>query len=323
MAFTSITTMTNLVKAAYDRYVEFSLRTAVTYRAVVDKRPVQQSMPGSSVIFNIYPDMIPVTAPLTEEVDPDAVSVPNTSNVTVTLEEWGNAVQVTRKLRLFSLSDIDPAIADLVAYNMVDSLDGKILGVAVGGTNFIRSNGGVMMINSGTTVATTSTDVFKSDHARAVTAGMRKRAVLPREQELFVGYINPDVSYDLRRESNPAGWRPPHEYSAAQNIWNGAIGAYEGVMWIETPRTKVALDGAGGSVKATVHRTLVFGRQALAEAVAEEPGIRFGPTVDRLMRFKSVGWYGVLGHSIFRQEALCRIETSSSLAPAQAALAAR
>lgn len=38
----------------------------------------------------------------------------------------------------------------------------------------------------------------------------------------------------------------------------------------------------------------------------------------RLMRFKSVGWYGVLGWSIFRQEALARIETSSSLAPPQA-----
>lgn len=55
-------------------------------------------------------------------------------------------------------------------------------------------------------------------------------------------------------------------------------------MWIETPRAVVAVDGAGSGPKATVYRTLVFGRQALAEAVAEEPGIRFGPTVDRLMR---------------------------------------
>lgn len=55
-------------------------------------------------------------------------------------------------------------------------------------------------------------------------------------------------------------------------------------MWIETPRVTVAADGAGATPKATVYRTIVFGRQALAEAVAEEPGIRFGPTVDRLMR---------------------------------------
>lgn len=52
-------------------------------------------------------------------------------------------------------------------------------------------------------------------------------------------------------------------------------------MWIETPRAMVAQDGSGAGPKATVYRTVVFARQALAEAVAEEPGIRFGPTVDR------------------------------------------
>jgi len=193
MAFTDTSNLgTNLVKAAYDRMVEFSLRTAVTYRAIVDKRPAQQSMPGSSVVFNIYPDMSPVTAALTETTDPDAVAVPATSTVTVTLAEWGNAVQVTRKLRLFSLSDIDPAIADLVAYNMVDSLDRQIMAIAAAGTNYIRENAGKMLIGSGTTAAVTSSDTFKSRDARAVVAGMRKRAALPREQELYVGYINPD-----------------------------------------------------------------------------------------------------------------------------------
>jgi N4-gp56 family major capsid protein len=317
MAFTTITTMSNLVQAAYDRYVEFSLRSAVTYRQVVDKRPVQQSMPGSSVIFNIYPDMSPVTTPLTETTDPDAVALPNTTNVTVTLAEYGNAVQITRKLRLFSLSDIDPAVADLVAYNLVDSLDRVIMAVAIAGTNFIRENAGKMLIGSGTTAAVASTDVFKSRDARAATAGMRTRAALPREGELYIGYIHPDCSFDLRSETGADGWREPHSFSSATNIWNGCIGSYEGVAWIESPRVHTAVDGAGTTPKATVYRSLVFARQALAEAVAEEPGIRFGPTVDRLMRFKSVGWYGVLGWARYREEALVRIETSSSLSPVQ------
>lgn len=95
------------------------------------------------------------------------------------------------------------------------------------------------------------------------------------------------------------------------------VGLHPPRVWIETPRVVFAQDGAGTTTKATVYRTTVYARQALAEAVAEEPGIRFGPTVDTLMRFKSVGWYGVLGWSRFREEALARIETSSSLAPAQ------
>lgn len=218
----------NLVQTAYDRLVEFALRSMVQYRAVVDKRPAQQSMPGSSVVFNIYQDLNRVTVPLNETVDPDAVAVPSTNTVSVTLQEWGNAALVTRKLRLFSLSDVDPGIADIIAYNMVDSLDVIIRQIADLGTNVIRENGGVMLINGGTADGVTDTDTFLSRDARAVVTRLRTSNALPRMDELFLGYIHPDVSYDLRSESDPAAWRPPHEYSAAGNIWAGAIGSYEG-----------------------------------------------------------------------------------------------
>jgi hypothetical protein len=62
-----------------------------------------------------------------------------------------------------------------------------------------------------------------------------------------------------------------------------------------------------------VYRTILAGKQALAEAVAQEPNVVIGPVVDRLMRFRPIGWYGVLGFSLYRQQALYRIETSSSI----------
>jgi hypothetical protein len=63
-----------------------------------------------------------------------------------------------------------------------------------------------------------------------------------------------------------------------------------------------------------VYRTIVAGKQALAEAVAEEPHVVIGPVVDKLMRFRPIGWYGVLGFKVYRQESLYRIATSSSIA---------
>jgi len=77
---------------------------------------------------------------------------------------------------------------------------------------------------------------------------------------------------------------------------------------------------AGASVTFTiqptnkVYRTFLAGQQALAEAVAEEPHVVIGPVVDRLMRFRPIGWYGVLGFKIYRQNALYRIESVSSIA---------
>ena len=64
-----------------------------------------------------------------------------------------------------------------------------------------------------------------------------------------------------------------------------------------------------------VYNTYVLGQQALAEAVWKEPGIEFGNVVDKLNRFRPVGWHGIINWSIYRQEALYRIETASSVRP--------
>jgi N4-gp56 family major capsid protein len=315
-AFTDITSGTSLgvelVQQAFDRFVEFALRAQPQYRSVVDKRPAQQAMPGSSVVFNIYADLSPSTATLTETTDPDAVAIPQTSPVTVTLQEYGMASLVTRKLRLLSLSDVDPGIADIIAFNMLDSMDILVRDTALGGTNAIRVNGTSVLINSGTTGAVEDGDIMESAVGRATVAVLRNRKAMPRVDNLYVAYVNPDVSYDLRSETgtSQATWRTPHEYSAAGNIWGGTIGEYEGILYVETPRTFFADDG---DTSETVHRSLVFGRQAIAEAVAEEPGVRIGPVTDKLMRFRPIGWYGLLGWNIYRDECIVRWETASSI----------
>jgi hypothetical protein len=61
-------------------------------------------------------------------------------------------------------------------------------------------------------------------------------------------------------------------------------------------------------------RTIIAGQQAMAQAVAEEPHVVIGPVVDKLMRHRPMGWYGVLGFARYREEALYRIESGSSIA---------
>jgi N4-gp56 family major capsid protein len=316
MAFTDIESGASLgvqlVQTAFDKLVEYALRAQPQFRAVVDKRPAQQSMPGASVVFNLYQDLTPNTSTLTETVDPDAVAIPQTTPVTVTLNEYGMSSLVTRKLRLLSLSDVDPGIADIIAFNMLDSIDVLVRDTALGGTNVIRVNATNVLINSGTTGAVAEGDIMESKVGRLAVAALRNFKALPRVDNLFVAYVNPDVSFDLRSETgtSQATWRTPHEYSAAGNIWGGTIGEYEGILYVETPRTFFANDG---DTSETVHRSIVFGRQAIAEAVAEEPGVRIGPVTDNLMRFRPIGWYGLLGWNIYRDEAVIRVETASSI----------
>ena len=298
------TGLTNLVQTAYDKYVEMALRSQPLFRDVVDKRPVQQAMPGSSVVFSLYSDLAQATTALTENVDPDSVAISNPSQVTVTLAEYGNAALVTRKLGLFSLSDVDPAVADIIAFNMADSVDKLVLDVARQGSNVIRVN------SRAATANVTGTDVITSGEVRKAVTKLRAGLAVPRMGALYGAYIHPEVSHDLRAESAGGGFQDLHKYDASDNFWPGFIGTYEGAYFIETPRCYNATDGA---TSARVFRTLFVGKQAVAEAVAEDFHVVIGPVVDKLMRHRPIGWYGVAGWSVYRQAALWRVESTSSV----------
>jgi hypothetical protein len=112
-----------LVQKAYDRLLEFALRSEPLIRSVADKRPARQAIPGSTVVLQRYVDLDSATSTLTETTDPDAVALTTPTLTTITLAEYGNAVLVTRALELFSLADVDPAIANIIAYNLADSID--------------------------------------------------------------------------------------------------------------------------------------------------------------------------------------------------------
>lgn len=305
----------NLVTQAYDRLVEFALRSVPTFRSVADKKVGNQTHPGSSVLFQLYNDLAVATTALTETVDPDAVAVPATSTVAVTLNEYGNSIISTRKLDLFSLADVEPALANIVAFNMNDSLDTVVRAVLAGGAQVIRESAGALSTSAAVTTIT-STDTLKSRDIRYAVAKLRAANVVPRRGSLYASYIHPEVSHDLRAETGAGAWRQPHEYVDPSGIYAGEIGTYEGVAFIESPRLPNSQAGSGaGASQVRVYDTFIMGQQALAEAVAEEPHTVIGPVTDKLMRLRPIGWYGVLGWNLYRTESLWRIQTASSVRP--------
>ena len=297
-----------LVQKAYDRLVEFELRATPLLRSVADKKPARQAMPGSSVALQIYADMAVASSALSEDVDPTAVSLSTPSIVNVTLNEYGNATVVTRKLQLMSLADVDPAVANIIAFNMADSIDDLAQTALLAGTNVLYATGGSTVAT--TTSGITSDDTITAADIRKAVAKLRTNKANGRKGSMYWAGIHPEVSHDLRAQSGSANWRLPHEYSAADNIWAGEIGNFEGAYFVESPRLKKSGDGASSI---NVYRTFIAGQQALAEAVAEEPHVVIGPVTDKLMRQRPIGWYGVLGHAVYRNAALYRIESASAL----------
>lgn len=308
--FTDTTQLANLVQTAYDRYVEMALRAMPLFRSVVDKHPGQQAMPGSSVVLNLYADLADAVTPLSEDTDVTAVGIPATTNVTITLAEYGNAAVVSRKLRALAFSDIDPAVVNMIAFNEASTVDTLVQTVLRGMTNVIHENSGTITYNTGTTVLTASTDVFKSQIARTAVAKLRTQLSMPKRDNLYACYLHPEVSYDLRAESGSTGWLPPHQYSAPDAIWAAEIGNYEGAFYVESPRCYQATDGVSST---RVFRSYYLGQQALAEATSEDFHVELGPVVDRLNRLQPIGWYGIAGWSGYRQASAVRTETTSSI----------
>lgn len=307
MAYTDTSAVAGLVKTAYDRYVEFALRAQPLHRNLADKRPVQQAMPGSSVVFSLYQDLAAQTGTLTETTDPDAVALSDVTTVSVTLAEYGASVLNTRKLGEFAFSDVDPAIANIVAFNLADSIDSVVVAKLITGTNVIYSG------SATATSTVTAAMTLSGANVRKAVAKLRAGKAVPREGMLYAAYAHPEVTHDLRAETGALAFEDVRKYTDPNvgNVLNAVTGVYGGAYFVETPRAYNALDG---SSSARVYRTLIAGKQALAEATAVEPGIVIGPVVDRLMRYRPVGWYGIAGWAIYRQAALYRIESGSSIA---------
>ena len=296
-----------LVQKAYDKSIEFALRDEPLIRAVADKRPVAPTNNGNVVVLQKYADLANATTALTESTDIDGVTIGTPTSVTITMQEFGNATTNTRALQLFSLNSVDPDIVTLMARNQADSIDALAMTALRGGTNVIYSGSTATSTATVTAAATLST----ANIAKAVAKLRGNKASGRRGNEFWAG-IHPDVAHDLMLESSAAGWVVPNAYGISQDrIWAGEVGRYKGAYFVESPRLYSATDGASS---AKVYRTIIAGQQALAEAVAEEPHTVIGPVTDKLNRFRPIGWYGVLGFARFREEALYRIESGSSIA---------
>jgi N4-gp56 family major capsid protein len=60
------------------------------------------------------------------------------------------------------------------------------------------------------------------------------------------------------------------------------------------------------------YRAIIAGREALAEAQAQDISTVIGPEIDALRRFRTIGWYYFGGFNRLREAALYRIETSAT-----------
>lgn len=301
-----------LTETAYDRAARLQLRDEPQFRQLIDVRPTKQAMPGDVVTFTIFKDLAAqATTPLTETVDPDAVAPQAPTRVNVTLQEYGNAMLSTLRLDATAFIPVDPLLASNIARNQADTLDSLVRAVADTSTNLAGVQAGAVKGNAIVLGSVTATDYMTRNCVSTVVQLLRRDKVMPKAGSDYLAVVHGDVLYDVMAENSATAWNAPHTYGGdTEAIYAGEVGRLLGARFISTTRTTTGTDGAAS---AKVYRSYFFGKEAIAEANAIEPHVVIGPQTDKLRRFNPIGWYGLLGWSLFRPEALRKVYTASSI----------
>lgn len=303
---TLTTSLTDLAATtAYDLIANKPLRAKLIHEQFATKRSTRESHQGATVQFPFVGDLTLSVTPLSDEVSDAPQEALSDTAVTVSMAEYGRVVATTAKVRGTSMVAIDPIAAERV---------GRAAGVVH--DELAR----LALVSTSNQAGTTGGTVdLSSNVLRAASASLKNANVEPFANEMFVAIIHPDQEYDLRVEADAAGWR---YWAANQNpsgdgsnaIMRGAVGMYEGFNILVASRT-----GSSGSGATTDYTGLVFGADAMAKAFSRAPGFGeyattvFAPPVDNLSRVMRAGYYWLGGYDLYREEAVYKLNSGSSL----------
>ena len=304
-----ITMGSQFVTKAYDLAVYPALRPELIFDQFATVRASNTTHRGGSVRFSFVNDLAEQTTPLLENIDVDSVALTSKA-LTVAMREFGTAVTNTALIRGTSMISLDPLIAERVGYNAGLSVD-TLARVALDETVVTYDDGSTATVGSvGDTSSYLNGDILREGVARLRAANVR-----PLRGGNYVAVISPYQQQQLMSDTTDTGFRWMVGYAggagtAGNSVFMGEVGTYEGVRLVVN--NHLTAQGQG----------YLMGAEALAKAYSTAPG--FGPNprtvvspvVDKLRRFASVGWYHLVGYSIFRAEALLHISTSSDLKPA-------
>lgn len=313
MALTQVSSM-NLTQAGWEKVAYFALRPELYYDDLAEVETTNLTNRGAVVNFQITSDLAAATSALTETSDVTPVALSD-STVQLTLAEYGNAVQTTAKLRATAFMAVNPIVANVLGFNAGISVDAIARNAVQAGTNVIYSGGVAGRTSIGTS------NVLVANNIRNAVAKLRGNNVRTFGG-VYAGLIHPDVSYDLRSQALGNAWADPHVYNDPSGIYNGVIGTFSGARFMETPRAPLFADasnGSGSTGTIDVYGTLILGHEAIAkgysasEDYGANPIIVDSPVTDSLRRFQGMGWRHLVAYGRFREAALYRLESASSI----------
>lgn len=309
MATTLTTNFTEAIREVYSREILFNASPVLRFDqfAVVEE---QLGVDPGLTIKILKMNKLAKGGKLTENVDMTTQAMSG-SFIQLTVTEYGNAVEVSEKALQASFIKQMEIAARLLGNDYAELVDGEERDALVAGTNRVYAG------QRANRAALTTADKFGTVAIKDAVELLATRKA-QRIGDAWVAFIHPHASRQMRDDS---AWINASQYAGSQQIFQGEIGRYEDVRFIETTHMpviktdgKIYVDSAdsgkttAGNAAGEIYQSVVIASEAFARAVALPVELRDNGVRD-FGRKHAIGWYSIMGFGLIDNDRAVVIES--------------
>lgn len=299
--------MTTLISSIPDTVLEVYAREAIlqampllVFRNFVEVKSQLGDEPGEKINF-LKLDNIPKGGRLGSETTPIPKNAMSESQVSFEVYEYGNAIQISRRALTASFRDLMSDASVLLGRDYATVLDEVLRDIFLTTANKLYVEGHTA------TNQITSTDYLSTKAIKDAVEKMKLLNIPPLVRggdQHYLCILHPHQARKIRDDQD---WLKPHQYVDTTQIYNGEVGKYEGVVFIETTQMPILENaGAGGTVE--VYRAIMIGDRAVGFSETE-PFQLVNDGIEDFGRLLSLGWYSIFGGGIINDH-LLEIQTA-------------
>lgn len=249
MAITGTVALTNEIGTAYESDYIMAGITNMYWDQFADPRQIDKGMKASTYTIPILESTQPNTGTLDELSDVSAQAL-SANNVSITLSEYGGAIEISRLVTIQSYTDVMEQAAISNGYNMAESLDLVARAVAGQGTRRFFQNS--RTARSGVAGRGTAADRITTSWLEQLVTYARTSRMQLFSDNTLVCPLHPFVWYDLQQATDV---RNMAQYQKPELLFNGELAMWSGIRFILAANCK-AFWGAGAAPGTSVSTTL-------------------------------------------------------------------
>lgn len=292
--------LSDLIRTVYAKEIEFHAQPALRFDQFAAVKTELGVNPGLTVTMVTY-DNLTEGGAINEDADLESQYM-NTSTVSITVGEYGNAVGVSELLLRTSFDDVLSSASRLLGNDYAKVVDGLLRTAALTGTNIKYGySSGAAAADRG---SITASHLFNTD---LVKDGVEVLATNDAPYIAGGGYVCLVHPHQARNLRDDGAWINASNYGDPTALFRGEIGRYENVRFIETTQMPI-LTGAG-SGSTDVYRGVMLGLDAYGWAIALPVEMR-DDGVQNYGRRHSIAWYNIMGAGKLHNGRMVTLETA-------------